>query len=170
MAASDSPVTIYVVDTSSWGKIKDHPARKQIQDCIFELIDAGKIRIPPAVRDEIQDSEFVHPWLHARYEEIVDARIDQDADFLRLVGKVTAAFPGMAGIRIRKTRADPWAVAYAAHWNGVDQSRYHIVVCDETLRRRPNRKMPTACQRFGVESLTLIDMLHREFPHDGWKE
>ena len=31
---------------------------------------------------------------------------------------------------------------------------------------RPNRKIPTACKSFGIDAVSLMEMLKREFPKD----
>jgi hypothetical protein len=86
-----------------------------------------------------------------------------------LLGQVTGKFPGMSGARGRRNKADPFVVAHAAFIiEGGHLTDKCSVVCDETLNSRPNRKLPTACQAFGVEPLSLMEMLAREFPEEGW--
>ena len=72
----------------------------------------------------------------------------------------------MAGARGRKEKADPWVIALAIHERTYADEP--IVVCNETINNRPNRKIPTACDHYGVECLTLLEMLNREYPAEGW--
>lgn len=89
-----------------------------------------------------------------------------DTNYLLLVGKVTHRFPAMVGARGARNKVDPYVVASAIH--GSMNPHRRVVVCDETVNVRPNRKIPTACAAFGVECLSLFELLHREFPEDGW--
>ena len=74
----------------------------------------------------------------------------------------------MAGARRRKERADQYIVATAAHLNATSNPTRYRVVCEETDTQRPSRKMVTACKSFGVESMSLLEMLREEFPDEGF--
>jgi hypothetical protein len=165
MAESDR--TIYVVDSSSWISIEGNPAENKILYHLSVLIERGQIKCPPQVWSEIERCERVLAWIDAQREEIVE-NFRSRARFLELLGQVTVKFPAMSGARGRRNKADPYVVAHAAYGNESDGSDNYAVVCDETLASRPNRKLPTACKAFAVESFTLMEMLAREFPEENW--
>jgi Domain of unknown function (DUF4411) len=74
----------------------------------------------------------------------------------------------MSGARGTRNRADPYVVAYAAFRNRSENPIRCVVVCDESALVRPNRKIPTACKAFDVESISLIEILKLEFPDEAW--
>ena len=165
MAGSTEEI-IYVVDSSSWISVEGNPASNRILSNLDILIQRGIIKCPPEVWAEIR-SEYMVAWLRGRKGSVVH-NIRVNLDYLKLVGEVTGQFPGMAGARGSRNRADPYVVAYAAHRNGTENPTRCVVVCDESATVRPNRKIPTAYQAFGVEPINLLEMLRREFPHEGW--
>jgi len=75
---------------------------------------------------------------------------------------------GMSGARGKRNKADPYLVAYAAYRNATENPTVCCVVSDESAAVRRGRKIPTACAAFGVEPLTLKEMLQREFPEEQW--
>jgi hypothetical protein len=72
----------------------------------------------------------------------------------------------MAGARGQKERADQYVVGMAMYLNETANPVRHIVVAGETIVARPSRKIPRACQHFGVECIGLTEMLRREFPEE----
>lgn len=159
------PAWIYVVDTSSWLFIEGHPAQNRILSALVPLIEAGRIKFPPQVWEEFKDTSDLLSWLEP-YRDICIERRTTDPSFLAMVGVVAHDFPGMAGSRGRRDRADAWVVATAAHSH--DKPRRWIVVTNESKVKRPNRRITGACARYKVLCLTLIEMLDREYPDDGW--
>jgi Domain of unknown function (DUF4411) len=155
---------LFIIDSSSWFEIENHPAQNRILSALVPLIEGGRVRFPPEVWEEIQDCTLIH-WLEPYRLSLVES-FRNEVEYLLLGGKVAHKFPGLAGIRGRRRKADPWVVAAAVH--GSKNPHMRAVVCNETVRKRPNRKMPTACAAFGVECLSLLEMLHREYPDDGW--
>ena len=108
-------------------------------------------------------------WISGHRASIIENR-SQDFTYLSLVGGIARKFPGMAGVRGPRDKADPYVVALAAHMNA-EVSLIKIkwlVVADETLVQRPNRKIPTACRDSNVECIGLSEMLKREFPDEVW--
>jgi len=159
---------IYVVDSSSWISIEGNPAENKILYHLSALIDRGQIKCPPEVWDELERCERVLAWIKPHRKAIVQS-LRTRTRFLQLIGQVTGKFPGMAGARGRRDKADPYVVAHAVYLIEDGNPRDKCaVVCDETLNSRPNRKLPTACQAFGVEPLSLMEMLAREFPEEVW--
>lgn len=157
---------VYVVDASSWISVDGNPDANRILLCLDILIQRGKIKCPPEVWSEVR-SQYMAGWLKGNRKKVVHS-LRTNIGFLKLVGEVTAKFPAMAGARGTRNRADPYVVAYAAHRNQTENPTTCIVVCDESALVRPNRKIPTACKSFGVEPITLLEMLKREFPEENW--
>ncbi len=153
------------MDTSSWLLIEGHPAQNRILNALVPLIEAGRVKFPPQVWDEFKETSELVSWLEP-YRDKCIARRSTDPSFLALVGDISHRFPGMAGARGRREKADPWVIATAAH-SASDVKRW-IVICNETLSRRPNRKIPSACGHYKVLCMSLFEMLDREYPEDGW--
>ena len=166
MAQSDR--TIYVVDSSSWISIEGNPAQNRILYHLGVLIERGQIRCPPQVWSELERCEQVLAWVKPQRKQIVQ-NLRTRLKFLQTLGAVTGKFPAMSGARGRRNKADPYVVAHAVYVNETENPSKCVVVCDETLARRPNRKLPTACKAFGVESLSLMEMLAREFAEEDWE-
>lgn len=156
----------YVIDASSWIAIEGHPAQNLILFCLGKLIENGKVQCPPEAWDEVQQCPWVEAWLKPYKTQFV--RAITSVEYLGIVGSVTHTFPGMAGARRRKERADQYVVATATYLNATTNPGRHVVVCEESAAQRPNRKLVTACKHFGVECTNLIGMLRAEFPDEGW--
>lgn len=166
----EGPTTIYVVDASSWISIENHPAQNRILHKVAAMIEAGRIECPPEAWAEVQRCPWVHAWID-QYEDRLIRRHRQDGNYLALVGEIAFRFPHMSGTRGKRDRADPYVVANAVHGNrtstvaGVPIQRF-VVVANESIGGR--RKIPTACNDYQVECLTLIEMMQREFPDESW--
>jgi hypothetical protein len=166
---AESAEEIYVIDSSSWIAIEQHPASNRILYYLSDLVDRGLIRCPVEVWNELKRCPFVKGWIKQRKKQIVHS-LRNNGEFHRLVGEVAIRFPSMAGVRSARSlnNADPYVVAYAAYRNRTENPTVCIVVCDETLAMRPNRKIPTACHKFGVKPVSLLEMLANEFPDEDW--
>lgn len=156
----------YVVDASAWISIEGHPGQNLILFCISKLIEQDRITCPPEAWEEVQKCPWVHAWLDQYKDQIVSA--PRAVDYLMTVGEVTHAFPGMASPRGRKEKADQYVVGVALFLNRTSNPTRHVVIAGESLAKRPNRKIPRACQHFGVECCGLMEMLAREFPDEKW--
>ena len=165
--AESAEAIVYVVDASSWISIEGNPAANKILYSLSSMVDRGVIKCPREVADELKHCEYVKGWLHLRRKEIVH-NIRQKIEYLQLIGQVAISFPAMSGVRSMRNKADPYVVAYAAYRTRTTNPTKFVVVCDETLKNRPNRKIPTACEAFGVECITLMETLSREFPDEAW--
>jgi hypothetical protein len=165
MAQSDK--VIYVVDSSSWISIEGNPAENKILFHLSVLIERNQIKCPTQVWNELQRCERVMAWIEPQRKSIVQ-NFRRQPKFLQTLGQVTMKFPAMSGARGRRNKAEPYVVAHAAYIIENENPSKCSVVCDETLTSRPNRKLPTACKAFGVEPLTLMEMLAREFPEENW--
>lgn len=158
----------YVIDASSWIAIEGHPAQNLILYCLGKLIEAGKVQCPPEAWEEVQQCPWVHAWLKPYRPQFVKAI--GGVEFLGMLGQVTYRFHAMAGARRRKERADQYIVATAAYLNATHNPVRHVVVCEESAAQRPNRKLTTACNAFGVTSRNLLQMLREEFPDEKWPD
>jgi hypothetical protein len=165
MAGPDND-RIYVVDSSGWISIENHPAQNRILYALVDLIERGRIKSPPEVWDELVHCNWVLAWIADHRKKIVQTRTDPD--YFQHVGRIALEFPGMCATRGSKERADGYVVALAAHGNKTTNPTKWVVVAAETLASKPNRKIPTACTAYGVECIGLVEMLRREFPEDGW--
>ena len=112
MAEPDSPELVYVFDSSSWISIEDDPARDRILHRLSQLIDAGRIRCPPEAWDELKKCDWVLAWIGHRRGEIVFSR--RPLQYLRILGEIYLAFPGMCASRGSREKADGYVVAMAA--------------------------------------------------------
>jgi hypothetical protein len=160
----------YVIDSSGWISIDGRPDQNQILYYTIKLVEAGRVKSPPEVWDELKKCEWVLAWIRNYRSSIVENR-SQDNTYLALVGSITRKFPAMAGARGTKDKADPYVVALAAHLNGERGLLIRTnwcVVAAETLAGRQNRKIPTACRDAGLECIGLLEMLKREFPDESW--
>ncbi|MFT3722658.1 MAG: DUF4411 family protein [Hyphomonadaceae bacterium] len=157
----------YVVDTSSWLAIDAHPDANRILDKLTTLLEQGRICAPPEVLQELKRLSNSVAWVQSHKSDL-EKSLRTKLEFFQLVGQVQHAFPAMTGARGRDEKADAYVVATGAYLTAnVGQT---IVVADETLRRRKNRKIPTACEKFGVECMGIIDMLRAEFPDEEWQD
>jgi hypothetical protein len=63
-----------------------------------------------------------------------------------------------------KRRADPFVVGLSLTYNMPE--RPWIVVTTETKKRRPQRKIPYACEILGLPCVTLAELIERELRDD----
>jgi Domain of unknown function (DUF4411) len=164
--AESAEETIYVIDASSWISIEGNPDANRILAHIDALAQRGAIKCPPQCLNEVR-SEYLAGWIKIRRKQLAHS-VRAKIEFLKVLGDVTFKFAGMAGARGFKNRADPYLIAYAAYRNANENPTKCVVVCNESAALRANRKIPTACKAFDVESITLQEMLSREFPDQDW--
>lgn len=165
MDSSGNRTWIYIVDSSSWIAIEDDPAQNRILSALLPLIENGRIKLPLEVWDELCETFSLMPWMNPHKQDLIDNQ-RSNVDYLLLGGQVAHRFPGMAGSRGTRNKADPWIVALAKIRDGDPQST--VVVCNETIRNRPNRKIPSACGAYNLRCMSLREMLDQEYPEDGW--
>lgn len=156
----------YVVDASSWISVEGNPAQNRILFYVGKLIETGKLTSPPQAWEEVKKCPWVKAWLEPYKDTFVKGV--GDVQFFATLGRVTHQFPAMAGARRRKERADQYVLATAMHSNENSNPVEHVVVCEESAVQRPNRKLVTACTAFGVKSMSLMDVLRKEFPDENW--
>lgn len=166
MAEPDVPSTKYVVDASSWISVEGHPAQNRILHAIVGLIEAGRLECPPEAWDEVERCPWVHAWID-QHKEVLIQRHRTKVDYLVLIGQIAHQYPKMSGTRGRKNKADPYILAHAIFGNRTHNATRFAVVTNEGLVGR--NKIPKACQDHGVDCMTLIEMLKKEFPDEGWE-
>ena len=159
------PEVIYVVDTSSWLRIKGHPESYRILDRSGQLVERGAISDPREVFEELKELSDAVSCVKQNKEGSVRRQMT-DVEYLLAAGQVQYAFPAMGGATSGKNKADPYVVALGKFM--LNAGTKCVVVANETIRSRPNRKIPAACVHFGLEFYDLIGMLRAEFPEDGW--
>jgi len=164
--AESAEASVYVIDASSWISVDGHPDANRILAHIDILVQRGVVKCPPQCLKEVR-SPYAAGWIKIRRKQIIH-NLRTKLDFLKMLGDVTFKFSAMSGARGVRNKADPYLVAYAAYRNSTENPTTCIVVCDESAIHRPNRKIPTACKAYGVESITLAEMLKREFPDQDW--
>lgn len=158
MAGPDSE-RYYVIDSSSWISVEEHPARTLILYCIIQLIERGRICCPPEVWKELKKCDWVLAWLKDYRKKIV--RSISATPYLALVGQVALAYPSMCATRGSKEKGDGYVVAMVVHGNRTTNPQCWVgVAADEKIR--------IACTEYQAEGIELLDMLRREFPNEKW--
>lgn len=114
---------IYVIDASAWFDIADLPDPEEAWAVILSVLNQDRIAAPIELLDELRPDDAVWPRLKP-YETRI--RSGGDETYLLLAGAIAAEFPGLARIRSKRTRADPFVIALAERFN-------FVVVTDETL-------------------------------------
>ncbi len=164
--AESAEASIYVIDASSWISVDGNPDANRILAHIDILVQRGAVKCPPQCLNEVR-SAYIAGWIKLRRRQISHT-LRTKLEYLKVLGDVTFKFAGMSGARSARNKADPYLVSYAAFRNITENPTTCVVVCDESAIHRPNRKIPTACKAYGVESITLAEMLTREFPDQDW--
>lgn len=140
---------VYVIDTSAWLDIDTRPDFEGAWKIIEALIKQGRIVAPAQVLAELHDNPIYLTRLKP-YESALlagDEKTD-DPDYLIHVGRITFDHPGMSRATGRKTPADPYVIALA-------EREQYVVVANESLRNRPNRKIPGVCRQRRIRCITL---------------
>jgi hypothetical protein len=143
----------YVMDSSAWFNVDTLPNPDTAWAIVLALIERERLVDPSEVIEELKLDEVL--WSRVQHLEGKLRFRRSDEAYLKLAGLIASEFPGMASIRSKKNKADPWVVALA-------EIERFTVVTDETTERRPNRKIPTACRKRGVSCVSLLKMLADE--------
>jgi hypothetical protein len=149
----------YVMDTSSWLNVDERHDADISWPLLIKLIQQQRLVAPAEVIEEVKVNEAAWARLQA-YESALKGALTTGDQYLLLAGQIAFAHPGIAGIRSRKTKADPFVIALA-------KLEGFTVVTNETTRRRPNRKMPTVCAKQRVACISLATMLATEAAKTG---
>ena len=145
---------VYLPDTSAWLNIESRSDCEDVWRIIIALINEGRLFICAQVLGELRDDPIYLSRLK-RYEKALLAGDRDDLDYLQHVGRVTHDHPGMSKATGPRTPADSYVVALAELEN-------YVVVADEDLRKRPNRKIPGVCRQRGIRCLTLVQFIKAE--------
>jgi hypothetical protein len=142
----------YVMDTSAWFNVNELADAATAWAIIQLLIAAQRLVMPPEVIDELKLDDDLWPRLQPLEKQFRLVRSDET--YFKRVGVISAAYPGMARIRSKKTRADPFVIALA-------ELEDLTVVCDESTKK-PSRKIPGVCEKRHVKCVSLTTMLADE--------
>ena len=137
-------------DTSSLANISSEDAVEAAWNLVVRLICEGRIKTVPFVMDEL---ERVDPQAYQRVNPYRDELVVRNTpEILLEAGRITRKYPNMSRARGRYDIADPWVIA-------VGKLHGYTVVTDEGLKRR---KMPRVCEKEGIASKKLSQMLKEE--------
>jgi hypothetical protein len=121
-----------------------------------ELVDAGRLRSPKAVLDEIRPGDDCHKWCKERSALF----LEEPVAVQRIVRRLMAAHHDPARPTKGINGADPFVIAMA-----MDAGPHCTVVADEHPGSRENRKIPFVCDHQGVRCITFQQMMLAE----GWQ-
>jgi hypothetical protein len=148
---------IYCIDTSSifeWFVRRYTPAILPSLPARMEaLIDAGRLRAPRAVLDEIRPGDDCHAWAKAQTELFVE----ESAAVQRRVHHIMATHHNSKKPEKGINGADPFVIAMAK-----DGGTQWTVVSDEHPGTAEARKIPFVCKEEGVECINFQQMMIRE--------
>ena len=151
---------IYCIDTSSilvWFVDTYPPAIfPGLVARMEELIDAGRLRAPRAVFDEIRPGDDCHTWAKAQTALFLEETVSVQRIVRQLMATHHDPVRPTAGI----SGADPFVIAMAK-----DGGPHWAVVSDEHAGSLQNRKIPFVCNVERVRCLTLRQMMLAE----GWQ-
>jgi hypothetical protein len=144
---------VYLIDTSAWLNIDSRTDSEDVWGLVIALIEQGRIVACAQVLGELRDDPIYMLRLKP-YERALQAgdHNSDDPAYLQRVGKITHDHPGMSKATGWKTPADPYVVALA-------ELEGYVVVADETITKRPNRKIPGVCLQRGIRCLTLAQFI-----------
>lgn len=153
----------YVFDASAWIDANERAGDNRIPVLLNRLHDAKRIHSPKQVFKELERPGLLTDWIEERRQKLTAPRGLPNA-YSRKVGEIQWRYPGMGRALGAKERGDPYVVALAAA-NSSDDVPW-IVVCAETLKNRPRRKIPGVCADLGVRCITLAELIELELPDD----
>jgi hypothetical protein len=113
------------------------------------LIDAGRLRSPKAVLDEIRPGDECHKWC----KEQAALFLEEPVAVQRIVRQLMTAHHDPARPTKGISGADPFVIAMAK-----DTGPHCTVVADEHPGSRENRKIPFVCNAERVRWLTFQQM------------
>jgi hypothetical protein len=152
--------TIYSIDTSSIFRwyIEVYPPSifAGLRDRIEELIEAGRLRSPKAVLDEIKPGDDCHKWSKAQSKLF----LDETTAVQQIVRGLMATHHDPAKPHKGINGADPFVIALAKN-GGADWT----VVADEHPGSLENRKIPFVCKQENVPCISFQGLILAE----GWK-
>jgi hypothetical protein len=152
--------SIYCIDTSSILKwfVDTYPPAifPGLVTRMENLIDAGRLRAPRAVFDEIRPGDDCHAWARAQTALFLEETVAVQ----RIVRQLMATHHDPARPTAGINGADPFVIAMAS-----DGGPHWIVVTDEHAGSGENRKIPFVCNAERIRCLTFQQMMLAE----GWQ-
>jgi hypothetical protein len=155
-----TPETIYSIDTSSiikW-QVEEYPPSifEKLLDRVEDLIDAGRLKSPKAVFDEIRPGDDCHKWCKG----VEGLFVEESLSVQRIVRELMKTHHNPQKPLKGINGADPFGIALAK-----DGGKHWKVVADEHPGSVENRKIPFVCKAEGVDCITFKEMILAE----GWK-
>ena len=146
--------SVYCIDTSSvlvWF-VDTYPPTiiPGLVDRMEALIDAGRLRAPKAVLDEIRPGDECHKWAKAQPALF----IEESVAVQRIVRQLMVTHHNPAKPTKGITGADPFVIAMAK-----DTGPHCAVVSDEHPGSSDNRKIPFVCNAERVRCLTFQQLI-----------
>lgn len=154
---------VYIVDTSAWVSLDGDPMSNRILSLLEGLMQKRRIRSPKQVFGELIRANEYTAWVKTNRRRLTyPSRMS--SEYAENAGLVQHSFPGMGKALGTKERADPWVIAAALTENANGTECW--VVTTENSNRRPNRKIPGACDKLGIRRTTLRGVVELEEADD----
>lgn len=155
MTPEDKPT--YCVDSSTLMNFEGrHPKDifVGLWDDLGELIKNNRLISHREVYEEIQQgSGFLTEWAKEHRQIFVDHTAEQ----AKLIGEIVDKFPALSGAhKTSPHEADPWLIAMS-----ICEGKSLTVVTEESARPQ-KRKIPAACDHFGVPWMNGYQLLREE--------
>jgi hypothetical protein len=163
MARRPDKGPIYIFDSAAWIECNERAGDNRIPTLLDSLHQRGRICSPKQVFRELERPGEINGWVKARRSDLTAIR-GLPPEYARKVGEVQFRFPGMGKAMGPKERADPFVVGLSLTMNSDRQP--WIVITSESRRRRPNRKIPGACDALGLKCITLNELIELELGNE----
>lgn len=150
----------YAIDSSTWIALEKRSDFDNVWATFTVLISEGRLITSPEILKELRhpdykDTSEIYKRIRP-FESHLAFRKMRDQEFHNVLGLLHFRFPSLCKTRHPKKRpADPYVIATAKRCG-------FVVVSEETLARRPSRKIPQACVALGVTCLTIDELLAKE--------
>jgi hypothetical protein len=136
------------------------PDFDKVWELFVSLIRSKRCVTAPEILKELKHPDYIDSCeIYKRIrpvEHLISFRKKRDQEFHDVLGQLHFKFPQLCKSRSRRARpADPYVIATAKRCG-------FVVVSEETLARRPSRKIPHACVALGVRCLTVGEVLAAE--------
>jgi hypothetical protein len=154
---ASTPTRIYCIDSSTLMNFEDRfpeDVFSGIWEDLDELAANNRLLSHREVYEEIQQgSGFLTEWTKQRREIFLDHTPEQAA----FIGEIVNKFPALSGAqKTTPYEADPWLIALS-----LCAGKSWTVVTDESPKPQ-KRKIPIACEAFGVPWLNGYQLLREE--------
>lgn len=150
----------YAIDSSTWIALEGRPDLEMVWATFTVLIKERRLITAPEILKELKHPDYKDVSVIYRlikpFESDISFRRLRDQQFHDILGDLHHNFPQLCRTRHPKKRpADPYLIATAKRCG-------FIVVSEETLQKRPSRKIPHACVHGGVKCYTVDELLAKE--------